>query len=156
MQQVKILKIGHRRNLIFAAQASNYFATGQYIQSAQCFAQSSTSFEEVALKFIDGNQRDALRYYLMSRLERTKKTVSVLLSLARYHLINEQELIQRMMLVMWLVDLYLSKYNELEDVINAGSFSQNVDNLRTELTLLDDELKQFLGTYSVSEVGNIG
>ncbi len=34
------------------------------------------SFEDVALKFLDAGQRDPLRSYLISRLERTRKNVS--------------------------------------------------------------------------------
>jgi hypothetical protein len=33
-------------------------------------------FEEVALKFLDAGERDALRSYLISRLDRTRKSVS--------------------------------------------------------------------------------
>lgn len=41
------------------------------------------NFEEVALKFLDVNERDSLRSYLISRLERTKRSVpGFLVSLA--------------------------------------------------------------------------
>lgn len=39
------------------------------------YAQCSASFEEVTLNFIDIGERDALRYYLVARLERTRKIV---------------------------------------------------------------------------------
>lgn len=39
------------------------------------YAQCSATFEEVALKFLDKDERDPLRAYLISRLERTRKTV---------------------------------------------------------------------------------
>ncbi len=55
--------------------ANHHFDAGQYLQAAQSFAQSSLSFDEVALRFIDVDERDALRYYLVTRLERTRKTV---------------------------------------------------------------------------------
>ena len=42
------------------------------------------SFEEVALKFLDVNERDALRSYLISRLERTRKGVSGPFNRLRY------------------------------------------------------------------------
>ena len=63
------------------AQAHAYFADGRYFQAAQAYAQCSVTFEEVSLKFLDVGERDALRSYLISRLERTKRTVSSLLSL---------------------------------------------------------------------------
>lgn len=64
-----------QRDSVLAAQADAFFAEGKFIQSAQYYAQSSKSFEEVTLQFIDAGERDALRYYLVARLERTRKTV---------------------------------------------------------------------------------
>lgn len=61
---------------MLVAQADAYFKEGRYIHSAQCYAQCSASFEEVTLKFVDVDERDALRYYLVARLERTRKHVS--------------------------------------------------------------------------------
>ncbi len=51
---------------------------------------------------------------------------------------------------MWLVELYLSRLNELEDVIASESVSHDVQNLQTEYALLEDELRQFLVTYKVN------
>jgi hypothetical protein len=53
------------------------------------------------------------------------------------------------MLASWLVEFYLSKCNELDDVIAAESASQDVDNLKAERTLVEDDLKHFLETYKV-------
>lgn len=58
------------------AQADKFFKDERYIDSARCYAQCSASFEEVTLKFIDIGEREALRYYLVARLDRTRKTVS--------------------------------------------------------------------------------
>lgn len=63
---------------MLAAEADQYFSMGRYIQSAQCYAQSSKSFEEVVLRFVDKNERDALRYYLVAKLERLRRTVRLL------------------------------------------------------------------------------
>lgn len=57
-----------------------------------------------------------------------------------------------MMLATWLVEFYLSKCNELEDVIASESVSHDVDNLQTERTMLGDELQQFLETYKASNL----
>lgn len=51
------------------------------------------------------------------------------------------------MLATWLVEIYLAKCNELEDVVASESVSHDVENLRTERSLLEDELRQFLETY---------
>ena len=54
-----------------------------------------------------------------------------------------------MMLATWLVEFYLGKCNELDDIIAAESISQDVDNLRVERSFLEDELRQFFETYQV-------
>lgn len=55
-----------------------------------------------------------------------------------------------MMLATWLIEIYLAKCNELEDVVASESVSHDVENLRTERTLLEDELRQFLETYKAN------
>ena len=65
-----------QRDIVISAQAQAYFDQGRYFQAAHCYSQSSVSFEDVALKFLDVGERDSLRSYLVSRLERTQKGVS--------------------------------------------------------------------------------
>lgn len=55
-----------------------------------------------------------------------------------------------MMLATWLVEFYLSKCNELDDLVASESISQDVDNFRAEKTILEDDLRQFLETYKVA------
>jgi len=66
-----------QRDIVTSAQAEAYFDQGRYFQAAHCYSQSSVSFEDVALKFLDVGERDSLRSYLVSRLERTQKGVSL-------------------------------------------------------------------------------
>ncbi|KAG6818049.1 hypothetical protein H0H87_009204 [Tephrocybe sp. NHM501043] len=128
---LKYAKTAAQRDHVLSAQANAYFSDGRFFQAAQCYAQCSTSFEEVALKFLDAGERDALRSYLISRLERTRKG----------------DLTQRMMLATWLVEFYLSKCNELDDIVASESVSHDVDNLQTEQAILEDDLRQFFDTY---------
>ncbi|KAI0721331.1 Pep3/Vps18/deep orange family-domain-containing protein [Cerioporus squamosus] len=123
-----------QRDQIMSAQAQAFFNEGRYFQAAQCYAQCSVSFEEVTLKFLDAGERDALRSYLISRLERTRKT----------------DLSQRMMLATWLVEFYLSKCNELDDLVASESVSQDVDNLLAERAILEDDLRHFFETYKAN------
>ncbi|KAI0660391.1 Pep3/Vps18/deep orange family-domain-containing protein [Cubamyces menziesii] len=123
-----------QRDQIMSAQAKAYFNDGRYFQAAQCYAQCSVPFEEVTLKFLDAGERDALRSYLISRLERTRKT----------------DLSQRMMLATWLVEFYLSKCNELDDLVASESVSQDVDNLLAERAILEDDLRHFFETYKAN------
>ena len=69
-------KLQIHRDAILSAQGASFFGHGQFVQAAQSYAQSTTApFKEVALKFVDAGERDALRYYLRSRLGSTRKTV---------------------------------------------------------------------------------
>ncbi|KAI0652186.1 Pep3/Vps18/deep orange family-domain-containing protein [Trametes meyenii] len=123
-----------QRDQIMSAQAKAFFNEGRYFQAAQCYAQCSVPFEEVTLKSLDAGERDALRSYLISRLERTRKT----------------DLSQRMMLATWLVEFYLSKCNELDDLVASESVSQDVDNLLAERAILEDDLRHFFETYKAN------
>ncbi|RXW19514.1 hypothetical protein EST38_g6337 [Candolleomyces aberdarensis] len=127
-------KTASHRDQILKAQGEDHYNAGRYFQAAQAFAHSSASFEEVVLKLLDVGDRDALRSYLISRLERTRKS----------------DVTQRMMLATWLVEFYLGKCNELDDVIAAESISQDVDNLRLERTILEEDLRQFFETYKAN------
>ena len=55
-----------------------------------------------------------------------------------------------MMLATWLVEFYLSKCNELDDLVASESVSQDVVNLRTERNLLEEDLRHFFETYKVT------
>lgn len=121
------------RDLVNAAQADAFFSKGQYIQAAQKYALTTRSFEEVTLRFVDAGERDALRYYLVARLLRTRKT----------------DLTQRMILATWLVEFFLAKANDLDDLIASESASHDVEDLKAERTLLENDLKDFFETYKV-------
>lgn len=82
---------------------------------------------------MDSGDRDALQYYLMARLTRTKKT----------------DLTQRMMLATWLVEFYLSKYNDLDDLIASESAAHDVQDLKIEREMLERDLKSFFENYQV-------
>lgn len=71
------LQTQRQRDTVLAAEADAYFAAGRFIQAAQAYAQSSKGFEEVVLRFVDENERDALRVFLVAKLERLEKSVRV-------------------------------------------------------------------------------
>lgn len=56
---------------------------------------------------------------------------------------------QRMMLATWLVELYLGKLNNLDDVVASEGASQDTDNVKAERTIIEEELRSFLQTYKV-------
>ncbi len=55
-----------------------------------------------------------------------------------------------MILATWLVEIYLSKCNELDDAIASQAISNDMDNFQAEKVLIEDDLKHFLETYKVS------
>lgn len=54
------------------------------------------------------------------------------------------------MLATWLVEFFLSKCNELDDLVASESISQDVMNLHAEHTIVEEDLKQFFSAYKVS------
>ncbi|KII93824.1 hypothetical protein PLICRDRAFT_49843 [Plicaturopsis crispa FD-325 SS-3] len=131
---LKYAKTAGQRDHVLSAQAHAFFEEGRYFQAAQCYAQCSVTFEEVTLKFLDAGERDALRAYLISRLERTRKT----------------DLTQRMMLATWLVEFYLSSCNELDDLIASESVSHDVETLQTQRNFLEEDVRNFFQTYKAN------
>ncbi|KAF8741427.1 Pep3/Vps18/deep orange family, partial [Rhizoctonia solani] len=132
---LKFAKLPRHRDTVLAAQGAAFFNQGQFIQAAQSYSQSASApFEEVALKFVDVGERDALRYFLRSRLATTRKT----------------DVTQRAMLATWLIEFYLSKCNELDDLIASSSASNDVSNLQAEQIHLEEELQEFFETYKAN------
>ncbi|KAL7419717.1 tethering complex subunit [Cryptotrichosporon argae] len=117
-----------QKDVVLSRQGDALFAEAKYMLAAQCYAKSSRSFEYVTLRFIDADERDALRLYLAGRLER----------------LDRADKTQRMMLATWLVEIYLSKCNTLEDVIAAEAATSDVDNLMAEKEIMEEELQTFL------------
>lgn len=54
-----------------------------------------------------------------------------------------------MMLATWLIEIYLSKISQLEDMASAERAADDVENFRAEKGLIEDDLRQFLSTYKV-------
>ncbi|BGP36576.1 tethering complex subunit [Rhodotorula kratochvilovae] len=127
----RLAKTQRQRDVVLAAEADSYFGAGKFIQAAQAYAQSSKSFEEVVLRFVERDERDALRYYLVAKLERLKRT----------------DLTQRMMLATWLVEIFLAKINELEDLAAAERASGDADNFHAERAIVEEDMQHFLKTY---------
>lgn len=60
-----------------------------------------------------------------------------------------QDVTQRMMIATWLVEIFLSKINQLEDIAAAEAASDDVDNYHAEKLIIEDDLRQFLQQYQV-------
>ncbi|CAG8658675.1 5183_t:CDS:10, partial [Cetraspora pellucida] len=120
-----------QRDEVLTTQADYYFSQSRFLLSATYYAQSTVHFEEVALKFVERDERDALRNYLLNKLEKLRRT----------------DLTQKTMIATWLVEIYLSKINLLEDLTASGSGSDDTSNYKAEQKALEGEFQNFLEQF---------
>ncbi|KAI2785298.1 Pep3/Vps18/deep orange family-domain-containing protein [Daldinia loculata] len=100
---------------------------GLFVEAAGVYGKSSKPFEDVALAFIDHNQNDALRKYLITKLTTYKKSSTM----------------QRMMIATWLVEIFMAKLNSLEDSITVEAESTENGNTRESRYQLDTVRSEF-------------
>ncbi|KAF1986019.1 hypothetical protein K402DRAFT_333273 [Aulographum hederae CBS 113979] len=96
-------KTSAQKDAVATASGDHLVQKGQYLEAATVYGRSTKPFEQVALTFIDKGDQDALRKYLHTKLTLMKKS----------------SIMQRMMLATWLVELYMSKLNSLDDTIST-------------------------------------
>ncbi|KAL9027460.1 MAG: hypothetical protein Q9196_004019 [Gyalolechia fulgens] len=106
----------------------------QYLEAASVYGKSSRSFEEVALVFIDHGEQDALRRYLLNKISTYKKTY----------------VMQRIMIASWLVEIFMSKLNSLDDTITTrAQLTEGTNTAETEdeLGAVRKEFQDFVNKY---------
>ncbi|KAK4123175.1 hypothetical protein N657DRAFT_672201 [Parathielavia appendiculata] len=106
----------------------------QYNDAAGVYGKSSKPFEEVALTFIDNDQPDALREYLLTKLSTYKKS----------------SIMQRVMIAAWLVEVFMAKLNSLDDTIVTGaelSDTLNTTQTREQLDAVRAEFQAFVNRH---------
>lgn len=89
-------------NSIYAAQAAHNMDKGEYQTAADLFARSDVPIEQVSIKFLELDNREALLIYLQRKLDTTKKTAEM----------------QRIMLATWILELFLSRISANDDLRN--------------------------------------
>lgn len=112
-----------QRDIVWSARAEYYFKKGNYKLAATFYGKTRKSFEEITLKFIRMQDRDALKTYLLQKLDNLLSTDAT----------------QRTVICTWLVEIYLNKLNQLKDERKQDAHD-----------LLQDEFKQFLEDNSES------
>ncbi|MBN3273313.1 VPS18 protein, partial [Polyodon spathula] len=85
-------------DIVLAKEAEHCFQNKKYLESAKCYALTQNYFEEIALKFIEAKQEDALKEFLMKKLNNLKPS----------------EKTQITLLVTWLTELCLNRLGTLE------------------------------------------
>uniref|UniRef100_A0A6Q2X5J0 Vacuolar protein sorting-associated protein 18 homolog n=1 Tax=Esox lucius TaxID=8010 RepID=A0A6Q2X5J0_ESOLU len=100
---------------VLAKEAEHCFQNKRYMESAKCYALTQNYFEEIALKFIEAKQEEALKEFLLKKLNNLK----------------ESEKTQITLLVMWLTELYLNRLGLLEsDEGKYGLFLETREEFR--------------------------
>ncbi|KAL2081839.1 hypothetical protein ACEWY4_021657 [Coilia grayii] len=112
-------------DMVLAREAEHCFQNKRYLESAKCYALTQNYFEEIALKFIEAKQEEALKEFLLKKLNNLKP--------------NEKT--QITLLATWLTELYLNRLGLLE--------SDNSKNSLLQLTR--DEFRRFLGSSKHKE-----
>lgn len=113
-------------NHVLQRQAEQLFKDKRYEESAELYTNTQCSFGEIALKFLQASEINALKLYLTKKLQQLKPTQSSHVT----------------MVTLWLIELYASQL--------AGVTNHDFDNeceLRDEL---QDEFEKFLSMPQVN------
>ena len=105
-------------NVVLSRQAEHLFNNKKYLESAVCYAQTQSSFEEVCLKFLEIGDFTALRTFLTHKL----RTLDA-----------EREITQTTVVVAYIIEIFL---NQLADLAQ--------DRRDDECDALRDEFHRFL------------
>ena len=109
-------------NVVLTRQAEKLYSDGKYIESAMTYAKTKTSFEEVTLKFVDLEEKNALKNYLKKKLENLKVS----------------EATQRTLIIMWLIEIF---QNQLGAMREGGKVSED---RKSQYNDLEDEFLRLL------------
>lgn len=111
-------------DIVLVKQAELYFSQKDYLKSAQMYSETQRSFEEICLKFLDISEFEALMVFLRNRIESSKP----------------QDKTQITMLVVWMVELYLTQ------IARASACDQ-----QHKVRVLQKEFDIFMNTPRVVE-----
>lgn len=108
-------------NQVLLKEADMLFNKGDYEASVERYAETQCSFEEVCLKFIQINKEDSLNSFLRKKLDNLKP----------------QDKTQITMIVLWIVELYLTKLEDqrLNGMEQFASYSELQKNFESFMTL---------------------
>lgn len=113
-------------NQVLIKEADMLFENKQYDLSAQTYAETQSSFEEICLKFIKVDKQDALKTFLYKKLNN----------------LSSQDKTQITLIVLWITELYL---NQLEEMRLMGKDQQ------TAYYELQKEFDSFLALQVVAD-----
>lgn len=123
-----------QKETVAAAYGDHLAKKGNWLEAATIYGRSNKPFEDIALGIIDNNQPDALRKFLLTKLANTKKPA----------------IMQRMMIAGWLVEVFMSKLNSLDDTINTHTgLVEDMNSTESQklLTSVRKEYQEFVDKY---------
>ncbi|KAI9805129.1 MAG: hypothetical protein M1825_000963 [Sarcosagium campestre] len=127
-------RTARQKDAVATASGDHLITKGQYLDAASVYGKSSKPFEEVALQFIEHDEQDALRNYLLVKLSVLKQT----------------SVMQRIMVASWLVELFMSKLNSLDDTITTKAElteTMNAAESEEQLSAIRAEFQNFVDRY---------
>jgi hypothetical protein len=123
-----------QKDAVATASGDYLVSKGSYIEAAGVYGKSTKPFEQVALTFIDNDQQDALRKYLLTKITTFKKSC----------------IMQRIMIASWLVEIFMSKLNSLDDtIVTKAELSETLNPSQTQdqLATIRTEFQEFVRKY---------
>ncbi|PLB33828.1 vacuolar protein sorting protein DigA [Aspergillus candidus] len=123
-----------QKDAVATASGDSLAAKGRYLEAAKVWGKSSKGFEEVCLVLINRGEHDALRTYLLSQLATYKKSSSM----------------QRTMVASWLVEVFMSKLNSLDDNIATRAElaeGASTEQIQNELNRVRADFQDFVTKY---------
>jgi len=123
-----------QKDAVATASGDYLVSKGSFLEAAGVYGKSSKRFEQVALIFVDNDQQDALRKYLLTKITTYKKSC----------------IMQRIMIASWLVEIYMSKLNSLDDtIITKAELSETLNPAQTkdQLDTIRTEFQDFVKKY---------
>ncbi|KAJ5586330.1 hypothetical protein N7450_006117 [Penicillium hetheringtonii] len=123
-----------QKDAILTASGDFLASEGSFLEAAKVWGKSSKGFEEVCLTMVDNKEYDALRKYLLSQLSTYKKA----------------SIMQRLMVASWLVELFMSKLNTLDDnIATKAELTEGVTTgeIQDQLGGVRSEFQEFVSNH---------
>ncbi|KAE8145961.1 Pep3/Vps18/deep orange family-domain-containing protein [Aspergillus avenaceus] len=123
-----------QKDAVSTASGDFLASKGRYLEAAKVWGKSSKGFEEVCLTLINHGEHDALRKYLLTQLATYKKSSSM----------------QRIMVASWLVEVFMTKLNSLDDNIATGAElarGTSPKEAKDQLNSVRSEFQEFVNKY---------
>lgn len=123
-----------QKDAVSTASGDFLASKGRYLEAAQVWGKSSKTFEEVCLTLINHGEQDALRKYLLAQLSTYKKSSHM----------------QRTMVASWLVEVFMTKLNSLDDNIATRAElaeGASTEEIKDQLSSVRTEFQDFVTKY---------